>query len=35
MRTVNMQVNMNKWSVAGVLNVTKICLAYYYSSFDA
>ena len=34
MRTVNMRVNVSKWSVAGALNVTKIRLAYYYNSFD-
>ena len=34
MRTVNMRVNVSKWSVAGALNVTKIRLAYYYNGFD-
>jgi ribulose bisphosphate carboxylase small subunit len=28
MRTVNMRVNVSKWSAAGALNVTKIRLAY-------
>ena len=35
MRTVNIRVNVSKWSVAGALNVTKIRLAYYYNGFDA
>jgi hypothetical protein len=35
MRTVNMRANVSKWSKAGVLNVTKIRLAYYYNGFDA
>jgi hypothetical protein len=35
MRTVNMRVNVSKWSDAGALNVTKVCLAYYYNGFDA
>jgi septum formation topological specificity factor MinE len=35
MRTVNMRANVSKWSEAGVLNVTKIRLAYYYNGFDA
>ncbi|UJS22286.1 MAG: hypothetical protein L3J18_08225 [Candidatus Brocadia sp.] len=35
MRTVNLRVNVSKWSVTGALNVTKIRLAYYYNSFDA
>ena len=35
MRTVNMRVNVSKWSTAGALNVTKIWLAYYYNGFDA
>ena len=35
MRTVNMRVNVSKWSKAGALNVTKIRLAYYYNGFDA
>lgn len=34
-RTVNMRVNVSKWSTQGVLNVTKIRLAYYYNGFDA
>ena len=35
MRTVNLRVNVSKWSVTGALNVTKIRLAYYYNGFDA
>jgi hypothetical protein len=35
MRTVNMRVNVSKWSNAGALNVTKVRLAYYYNGFDA
>jgi hypothetical protein len=34
-RTVNMRVNVSKWSTEGALNVTKIRLAYYYNGFDA
>ena len=35
MRTVNMRVNVSKWSTDGALNVTKVRLAYYYNGFDA
>lgn len=35
MRTVNMRADVGKWSEAGVLNVMKIRLAYYYNGFDA
>jgi len=35
MRTVNMRINVGKWSDAGALNATKIRLAYYYNGFDA
>lgn len=35
MRTVNMRINVGKWSQAGALNVNKIRLAYYYNGFDA
>jgi len=35
MRTVNMRVNVGKWSTSGALNVTKVRLAYYYNDFDA
>lgn len=35
MRTVNMRVNISKWSSEGVLNVTKVRLDYYYNGFDA
>jgi hypothetical protein len=34
-RTVNMRVNVSKWSTEGALNVTKVRLAYYYNGFDA
>jgi len=34
-RTVNMRVNLSNWSKEGVLNVTKVRLAYYYNGFDA
>ena len=35
MRTVNMRVNISKWSREGALNVTKVRLGYYYNGFDA
>ena len=34
-RTVNMRVNVSKWSMEGALNVTRVRLAYYYNGFDA
>ncbi len=34
-RTVNMRVNVSKWSTKGALNVTRVRLAYYYNGFDA
>ncbi|MFA7061972.1 MAG: hypothetical protein WC156_14290 [Pedobacter sp.] len=34
-RTVNMRVNVSKWSTEGALNITKVRLAYYYNGFDA
>jgi len=34
MRTVNMRINVGKWSVEGALNAVKIRLAYYYNGFD-
>lgn len=34
-KTVNMRINVGKWSIKGGLNVTKIRLAYYYNGFDA
>lgn len=34
MRTVNMRINVGKWSLEGALNVNKIRLAYYYNGFD-
>jgi hypothetical protein len=35
MRTVNMRVNISKWSTEGALNVVKVRLAYYYNGYDA
>lgn len=35
MRTVNLRVNVGKWSEAGVLNVNRIRLAHYYNGFEA
>ena len=34
-RTVNMRINVSKWTTDGALNVTKVRLAYYYNGFDA
>ena len=34
MRTVNLRINVGKWSLAGSLNTTKIRLAYYYNGWD-
>ncbi|MCM8538294.1 MAG: hypothetical protein NE334_20295 [Lentisphaeraceae bacterium] len=34
MRTVNLRVNVGKWSTKGVLNTMKIRLAYYYNGFN-
>ncbi len=34
-RTVNMRINVSKWSTQGALNVIKVRLAYYYNGFDA
>lgn len=34
MRTVNMRINVGKWSPSGALNVNKVRLAYYYNEFD-
>ena len=34
MRTVNMRINVGKWSSAGALNALKIRLAYYYNDYD-
>ena len=34
MRTVNLRVNVGKWSTQGALNVIKIRLAYYYNGFN-
>lgn len=34
-KTVNMRINVGKWSTSGALNTTKIRLAYYYNGFDA
>ena len=33
-RTVNARVDVSKWTTKGVLNVTKVRLAYYYNGFD-
>jgi len=35
MRTVNMRINVGKWSIEGALNATKIRLAYYYNGIDS
>jgi hypothetical protein len=35
MRTVNLRINVGKWSLGGALNATKIRLAYYYNGWDA
>jgi hypothetical protein len=34
MRTVNMRINIGKWSPQGALNAIKVRLAYYYNGFD-
>ena len=34
MRTVNLRINVGKWSTTGALNALKIRLAYYYNGFD-
>ena len=34
MRTVNLRINVGKWSTEGALNVNKIRLAYYYNGWD-
>jgi hypothetical protein len=34
-RTVDIRINVSKWSTQGALNVTKVRLAYYYNGFDA
>lgn len=34
MRTVNMRINVGKWSPKGALNAAKVRLAYYYNDFD-
>jgi len=34
MRTVNLRINVGKWSMTGALNAVKIRLAYYYNGFD-
>jgi hypothetical protein len=34
MRTMNMRINVGKWSPQGALNATKVRLAYYYNGFD-
>ena len=35
MRTINLRINVGKWSMAGALSATKVRLAYYYNGFDA
>jgi len=35
MRTINLRINVGKWSLSGALNATKVRLAYYYNGFDA
>ena len=35
MRTINLRINVGKWSMSGALNATKVRLAYYYNGFDA
>ena len=34
MRTVNLRINVGKWSASGALNAVKIRLSYYYNGFD-
>ena len=34
MRTVNLRINVGKWSASGALNAVKIRLAHYYNGFD-
>jgi hypothetical protein len=34
MRTVNLRINVGKWSMRGALNAMKIRLAHYYNDFD-
>lgn len=34
MRTVNLRINVGKWSMRGALNAMKIRLAHYYNGFD-
>ena len=34
MRTVNLRINVGKWSTKGALNAMKIRLAHYYNGFD-
>ena len=34
MRTVNLRINVGKWSTQGALNAVKVRLAYYYNDFD-
>ena len=34
MRTVNLRINVGKWSTSGALNACKIRLAYYYNEWD-
>ena len=34
MRTVNLRINVGKWSTGGALNSLKVRLSYYYNDFD-
>ena len=34
MRTVNLRINVGKWSPKGALNAAKVRLAHYYNGFD-
>ncbi len=34
MRTVNLMINIGKWSTSEALNALKVRLAYYYNGFD-
>ena len=34
MRTVNIRMNVSKWTKSGALNAIKVRLAYYYNGFD-
>ncbi len=34
MRTVNLRIDVGKWSTSGALNALKVRLSYYYNDFD-